>query len=126
MRLSLLAAAVAIALPSPVLARLQPSPAPFLATKVAGPARDCLTDFQRDRETRTYASGDILYRGAGTTWYLNHPEGCPRFTSTMIFVTRTPVQLCRGDIIEIHQQLSGAFLGSCALGAFTPYTDPSK
>ncbi|WP_419826775.1 hypothetical protein [Sphingomonas sp.] len=126
MRALSFAAAVAIALPSPVLARIQPSPAPFLASKVAGPARDCLANFQRDRETRTYASGDILYRGEGTTWYLNHPEGCPRFTSDMVFVTKTPVQLCRGDIVEIYQQVSNSFLGACTLGAFTPYTDPSK
>jgi hypothetical protein len=126
MRPAILAAAVAIALPSPVLARIQPSPAPFLSARVAGPAQDCLANFQRDRETRTYASGDILYRGEGTAWYLNHPEGCPRFTSDMVFVTKTATQLCRGDIVEIHQQVSNTFLGACSLGAFTPYTDPKR
>lgn len=125
MRRLMLAAVLASALPVPALARLEPSPQRTLAGKVAGPARDCLQPFQRDQETKTFKSGDILYRGRGTTWYLNHPPGCPEFRSQMAIISDTPSQLCRGDIIRLVEPVSGTFYGSCALGDFTPYTDPS-
>lgn len=104
------------------VAAIEASPAALLANRTPQATVNCLTSFQRDQETRLYADGSILYGGRGTTWYLNQPDNCPRFTSDAAIVSVSPTgQLCRGDIIRVVDPVTHIDYGSCTLGSFTPY-----
>ena len=68
--------------------------------------------------------GRILFGAAvDRTVYVNSPPaGCPSLDHGRILVTRTTgSQLCRGDIVTVHDPSGGPEVGSCGLGDFTPY-----
>lgn len=89
-----------------------------------GRPQDCVEQ-TRLRESQTF--GDtIVYRGAGSTRYINRTSGgCNIGRDDAILVTRTPsTLLCRGDIAQAIDRTSHFPVGSCSYGAFIPYSKP--
>ncbi len=93
-----------------------------LAGKMAGPASKCLATY-RSNDMTVIDEGTILFRDGRTT-YVNSTLGrCSQLgRSGYAMVTRNVgPQLCRGDIVNVTDTMSGMTVGSCALGDFVPY-----
>jgi hypothetical protein len=93
-----------------------------LAGREAGPPLSCVS--MRDlRGNKSIGEGVILFDGIGDTVYVNRPAGgCPELRFGRALQTRTSVaQLCRGDIAQVFDPVSGSSYGACGLGDFTPY-----
>ena len=70
------------------------------------------------------SAGDaIIFSGIGDRIWVNRPAGgCPELNSGRTLVTRTSsTQLCRGDIANVVDPVSGIGFGACGLGDFVPY-----
>ncbi len=89
----------------------------------AGPPQSCVP--QRNlRGNESAGEGAIIFRGTSSDLlYVNRPPaGCPEIRSgRAIKVRTTQTQLCRGDIVEVFDPVSGFGFGGCSLGDFTPY-----
>ncbi len=101
-----------------------------LATRLAGftpgHPQDCLQNFPGDRSSETIGS-TILYVQSPKLIYRNDTTGgCESAEHGDYYVTVSPSgRLCRGDIARTVQPNAGNIpTGSCALGAFVPYTRP--
>ena len=97
-----------------------------LAGKVAGKAESCLPLY-RSNDMMVIDDDTILYRDGRTT-YVNKPlGGCNNLgNGSYALVTRSQgSQLCRGDIAQVTDLISGVTVGSCALGDFVPFRPPS-
>ncbi len=95
-----------------------------LAGFTPGPAQDCLTDLPGDRPSETIGS-TILYVQSPRLIYRNDTSGgCEGMEHGDYIVTvSNSGRLCRGDIGRTFQPTVGSIpTGSCALGAFIPYT----
>jgi hypothetical protein len=76
------------------------------------------------RGNRSAGEGAIIFDSPSRNLiYVNRPAaGCPEIHSGLALKTRTPsTQLCRGDIVEVFDPVSGFSRGGCGLGEFTPY-----
>jgi hypothetical protein len=76
------------------------------------------------RGNRSAGEGAIIFEGPSRNIvYVNRPAaGCPELGFGRALKTRTTMtQLCRGDIVEVFDPVSGFTSGSCGLGEFTPY-----
>lgn len=98
-----------------------------LAGKVAGPPQRCLPRY-RSADQQIVDRGTILYRQGRDIVYRNDPAGgCNGLDSTRTLLTITlNGDLCRGDIIRVLDQSSGAVVGSCEFGDFIPYAVPGS
>ena len=89
----------------------------------AGPPQSCVP--QRNlRGNESAGEGAIIFRGPSSDLvYVNRPPaGCPEIRAgRAIKVRTTQTQLCRGDIVEVFDPVSGFGYGGCGLGDFTPY-----
>jgi hypothetical protein len=101
-----------------------------LATRLAGftpgQPQDCLTNFPGDRPSETIGS-TILYVQSPKLIYRNDTSGgCEGMERGDYIVTvSNGGRLCRGDIGRTFQPTVGNIpTGSCALGAFVPYSKP--
>jgi hypothetical protein len=95
----------------------------LLKGKVAGDPISCIAIPRSGGST--IAGNRIYYRGTGRTVYVNDPGPSCGLRSGSAIVIKTPAnQFCRGDIITLFEPSSGMDRGSCALGEFTPWTDP--
>ena len=108
----------------------QASRADRLATRLAGftpgQPQDCLQNLRPSLSTETFGS-TILYVQNGKSLYRNDTTGgCEAAERGDYYVTVSPSgRLCRGDIARtIQPNTSNIPTGSCALGAFVPYTKP--
>ncbi|QIK78541.1 hypothetical protein G7077_06135 [Sphingomonas piscis] len=101
----------------------------LLAGKVAGPAQDCLSRLRTSDMVRI-DDDTLLFRDGSKRVYLNELEGsCSGLgNSGYALVTKSfggnGGQMCRGDIARTVDLTSGIQAGSCAIGAFVPYTAP--
>lgn len=98
-----------------------------LAGKVAGPPQRCLPRYGR-ADQQIVDRGTILYRQGRNLLYRNDPVGgCNGLdpTRTLLTISHNG-DLCRGDIIRVLDQSSGAVVGSCAFGDFIPYAVPGS
>lgn len=92
--------------------------------RTAGKPVSCIS---RIDQTNMTAVGDkyLVYgrsRNAKTV-YVNEPYGGCRNADRYTLVTRRPsTQLCRGEIAEVKDFPSGAFVDSCSFSSFVPYT----
>lgn len=88
-----------------------------------GKPQDCITDERAGYHT-TGIGSTLLYRGADRNLvYRNETNGCEGAERGDILVgQRFQQQLCRGDILRTVDYASQVQTGSCALGAFVPYT----
>ena len=73
---------------------------------------------------RSAGEGAIIFGGQSGRLYVNRPPaGCPVLDSGRAISFRTTgSQLCRGDIVNVFDPVSGFGFGSCGLGHFEPYT----
>ena len=101
-----------------------------LATRLAGytPGRpqDCLPTIRPAASTETIGA-TILYVQSVKLLYRNDTTGgCENAEHGDYYGTVSPIgRLCRGDIARTFQANTGNVpTGSCALGAFVPYTRP--
>ena len=74
----------------------------------------------------TVISDDILIFGASRnarTIYVNKPYGgCPNAERNILSYSHPTSSLCKGEIVEVVDNLSKMTMGSCAFGDFVPYT----
>lgn len=94
-----------------------------LSGRAAGSPQHCI----RARDlggNKAYGRDVIVFRDpTNDVVYVNRPPGgCPGLEFGRAIKTRTPAnELCRGDEIFVVGPVSGAELGNCTLGEFTPY-----
>jgi hypothetical protein len=89
----------------------------------AGPPRSCVRSVDLVGN-RSAGEGAVIFRSRSRNLvYVNRPPGgCPIIRPGMALRTQTSgSQLCRGDIAEVFDPLSGFGRGACGLGVFEPY-----
>ena len=88
----------------------------------AGAPAACV-DTRDLRGNRSVGDAAIIFGGQGRRVWVNRPAGgCPSLDYGRALQTRTPsTRLCRGDIANVFDPVSGMSFGSCGLGDFTPY-----
>ena len=71
---------------------------------------------------RSAGEGAVIF-GSGSRVFVNRPPaGCPLVRNGRALSLRTTAsQICRGDIVNVFDPVSGINYGSCGLGDFTPY-----
>ena len=100
----------------------------LLAGKSAGSPQECLPAIRTHDMVRVSES-TVLFRDGSNRIYRNDLIGsCNGLASpnyTLVTDSRGGGgQLCRGDLARVVDATSGAFVGSCALGQFVPYSRP--
>ena len=93
-----------------------------LAGKTAGAPQKCLSTL-RSNDMTVIDEHTILFRDGRTTYVNNTLGECNQLgRSGYAMVTRNVgPQLCRGDIVNVTDTMSGMTVGSCAIGDFIPY-----
>jgi hypothetical protein len=94
-----------------------------LAGKVAGAPVHCLPP-QRTNGMTIIDDNTILFTRSSSLVYRNDPPGgcSPLSQGRFALVTKTPGSgLCRGDIAQVVDTVSGFPAGACTLGDFVPY-----
>lgn len=93
-----------------------------LHDKVPGPPQDCIMGRDADRMS-TIGNETILFRTSGSLVYRNDiPGGCPMAGSSRRLERRTiSTNLCRGEQLNVVDNQTGAYFGTCILGDFVPY-----
>jgi hypothetical protein len=88
----------------------------------AGPPVSCVP-LRNLQGNRSAGEGAIVFGSNGGRLYVNRPPaGCPLLDhGRAISLRTTGSQLCRGDIVNVFDPVSGIDYGSCSLGDFTPY-----
>ena len=72
---------------------------------------------------RSAGEGAVIFGSGSRVWVNRPPAGCPLIDGGKAVTLRTTgSQLCRGDIVNVVDTLSGIHHGSCGLGDFEPYT----
>jgi hypothetical protein len=101
----------------------------YLVGKVAGAAVSCLPDY-RTSDMTIVDEQTILFRDGANRVYRNDPpggcSGAGRPGSTLVIRRFGGTGLCRGEIVQVADLLTGFGGGSCALGDFVPYTTPGR
>ncbi|CAN5152897.1 MAG: hypothetical protein M3448_05900 [Pseudomonadota bacterium] len=100
--------------------------AQLLGGKVAGPPMSCLPNWRTHNMTAIDDSTLIFEASPGRV-FLQKPQNPCNLVSIgpYALVTRsTTGQLCRGDIAQVVDTLSGTNVGSCVMGDFIPYVRP--
>ena len=104
-------------------ARTESRLAAELAGRTAGPPRSCVPS--RDLAgNRSAGEGAFIFstRSRNLLYVNRPPAGCPELRPGTALRTRTTgTQLCRGDIVDVFDPLTGFSSGACSLGDFEPY-----
>jgi hypothetical protein len=97
-----------------------------LASKTAGAPQSCLSG--RDAVGMNVYDGTILFRVSSKLVYRNDLNGCRMLHNDDIIQTNLygSDRLCRGDIFQILDRVSGFPHGSCTFGDFVPYRTPGR
>ncbi|MEO9601621.1 hypothetical protein [Parasphingorhabdus sp.] len=92
--------------------------------RTAGKAKSCIS--AHDQRQMTVISDDILIFGSrrnAKTIYVNKPyRGCPNADRNILSYSRSTSSLCRGEIVDLVDNMTGMSMGSCTFGEFVPYT----
>jgi hypothetical protein len=89
----------------------------------AGPAVSCVST-RNLGGNRSAGEGAIIFDGGrhDRLWVNRPPAGCPDLSfGRALAVRTTTTKLCRGDIADVFDPVSGFHFGGCALGDFEPY-----
>lgn len=118
-------AAALLALPAAAGARDRADPeaklARMLEGRVAGEPRDCIY-LPRIRSSRIIDKTAIVYEDGGTLWVNRPDSGARSLDDDDIQVTDVHgSQLCRIDIVRLHDRSSFFYSGFVGLGEFVPY-----
>ena len=106
--------------------RAQTRLAQMLAGKVAGQPQSCLPTYRADRMT-VIDDRTIVFQDSPSRVWVMHPQNECNLLSAgpYALVTRTTTtQLCRGEIGQVVDTMSGTTVGSCVMGDFVPYVRP--
>lgn len=96
-----------------------------LAGRIPGIPQSCINP--SPSEGSSHYGNTVLMKDRMGVIYRTHFEGGCTASDWDVLVSRRPsTQLCRGDIIEIHDQSSGFFRGACSYSDFVPYRRPPK
>lgn len=99
----------------------------LIGDKVAGTPQSCLPSY-RAEDMRAINDRTIVFRDSpGRAWVMHPQDECNLISGPgpYALVTRTPTtQLCRGEIAQVVDTVSGATVGSCVIGDFIPYVRP--
>lgn len=97
-----------------------------LAGRTAGPSVACVS--LRALGDNRSVDGAIVFGGGTHRLYVNRPsQPCPSLAYGRSLIVPSPTgQLCRGDIARVVDLASGAEIGGCGLGEFTPYDRPPR
>ena len=99
----------------------------LLIGKVPQQPTSCLPHY-RSGDMRTIDENTIVFRDGTSRVYVAHMQGgCNGLgRGHYALVTRQfgSANLCRGDIAQVVDTLSGIPVGSCVFGDFTPYVRP--
>lgn len=114
--------------PAPVAldAKQQSRMAQLLGGKVAGTPQSCLPNWRTHNMVAVSDDTLIFQESPGRVW-LQRPQNPCNLVSMgpYALVTRgTTGMLCRGDIGQVVDTLSGSSAGSCVMGDFVPYVRP--
>lgn len=114
--------------PAPVAldAKQQSRMAMLVGGKVAGTPRSCLPNWRTHDMTAIDDMTLVFRESPGRVWVQKPQNPCNLVSvGPYALVTRTPTgQLCRGDIAQVIDTMSGANVGSCVMGDFVPYVRP--
>jgi len=98
-----------------------------LAGKVAGPPVACLSRY-RSADMEVIDSDTLLFRDGRTTYRQDTNGSCyPRGSKigyTLVTRSLSGGQYCDGDIAQVMDSSTGAFVGSCSFNAFVPFRQP--
>jgi len=97
--------------------------AKILKDRVAGKPVDCIS-LTESHSTTIVEKTAIVY-DAGSTIYVNRPAWPQSLDDDDVMVTKTwGSQLCRLDIVQLHERSGMFWHGSVGLEQFVPYTKP--
>jgi hypothetical protein len=100
--------------------------AKMLEGRVAEKPVDCI-DLHQATSSTVIDKTAIVYSDGGSVLYVNRPPFADSLNDDDILVTKTwGTQLCRLDIVQLHERTGGFFTGSVGLGSFVPYRLPPK
>lgn len=95
-----------------------------IAGREAGKPISCIN--RTDQKNMTVVGDKYLIYSRSSnpkTIYVNEPYGGCRDVDRHTLVTRRPSsQLCRGEIAQVKDLHTGAFVDSCSFSSFVPYT----
>jgi hypothetical protein len=100
----------------------------YLQGKVAGAPQSCLPNY-RANDMTVIDERTILFREGSRVWRNDIPGGCTGLGRPgTALVTRQfgGSGLCRGEIAQVVDTVTGTFVGSCSLGDFVPFTGPRR
>ncbi len=95
-----------------------------IAGREAGKPVSCINRLDQ-RNMTVIGDKYLIYGRSGNpkTIYVNEPYGGCRDVDRHTLVTVRPSsQLCRGEIAQVQDRPSGAFIDSCSFSSFVPYT----
>jgi hypothetical protein len=94
----------------------------LLGGKTPGPPQSCITRFEAERMSAV-DNNTILFRARSNLVYRNTPQGdCPiEGSSRRLEHSTISTNLCRGEQLNVVDNQTGAYFGTCILGDFVPY-----
>jgi hypothetical protein len=99
----------------------------LIAGKVAQANVSCLPSYNSN-DMRVIDENTIAFRVGSSRTYVAHTSGCSNLRTSGPYALVTHqyggMGLCRGDIAQVMDTLSGTTVGSCVFGDFTPYVRP--
>ena len=108
--------------PAEMSARSEMKLAEAIEGRTPGEPRSCVST--RDLlGNRSAGEGAFIFntRSSGMIYVNRPPAGCPELRGDALKTRTTSTQLCRGDIVEVFDPLTGSSRGGCGLGDFVPY-----
>ena len=100
----------------------------LVSGKVAGPPVNCLPSYRSRDNMVIIDDNTLVFRDGSRRAYVNNLQGgCSNLgRGHYALVTRQfgGSGMCRGDIAEVADLVSGTVVGSCVLGDFVPYLKP--
>ena len=111
------------AMPDP---KAQARAAQLLGGKIAGRPQSCLPNW-RTHDMVAIDDNTLIFRESpGRVWLQKPQNPCNMIgMGPYALVTRGSTgQLCRGDIAQVVDTMSGTNVGSCVMGDFVPYVRP--
>ncbi|HEY0446095.1 MAG TPA: hypothetical protein VGD19_06545 [Allosphingosinicella sp.] len=108
--------------PSMQTVRAEARLAQELRDKRPGRPQSCITRFEADRMS-TVGDRTIVFRASPGLVYVNEPAGgCPMEGASRRLERRTiDTNLCRNEQLNVIDNATGAYFGTCILGDFVPY-----
>lgn len=111
---------------APLTAKQQDRLNQLLADKTPGAPQSCVPNW-RAHDMVVIDDDTIIFRDSPGRVWLQKPQNPCNLLSAgpYALVTRTSTsQLCRGDIAQVVDTMSGANVGTCVMGDFIPYARP--